>query len=146
MLVVWSYHLDTIIPTCRDFEEKLIKLVWDRRADFSSAPSVDASSNASSHVNLTEKVKEQRADAEAKEVPSALEAEAARNKPPKKTRFWGLSYFVANKGDVEKVADGPSPRPVRLFAPFYNGLGVALSICRSSYASCARAGGSSLLP
>ena len=139
MLVVWSYHLDTIIPTCRDFEEKLIKLVWDRRGDLSSAPSVDVASNASSDVNLTEKVKEQHAAAATKEVPSALEAEAARNKPPKKSRLWGLSYFVANKGDVEKVADGPSPRPVRLFAPFYNGLGVALSICRSSHA--ARAGG-----
>ncbi|KAM5541501.1 hypothetical protein V8D89_004691 [Ganoderma adspersum] len=128
VLVVWSYHLDTIISTCRDFEEKLIKLVWDRRADLSSAPSVDVSSNASSDVNLTEKVKEQHAQADSKEVPSALEAEATRNKRPKKTRFWGLSYFVANKGDIEKIADGPSPRPVRLFAPFYNGLGVGLSI------------------
>ncbi|KAI1784473.1 glycosyl transferase family group 2-domain-containing protein [Ganoderma leucocontextum] len=126
VLVVWSYQLDTIIPTCRDFEEKLIKLVWDRRADLSScAPSVNAS-NASSDVNLTEKVKEQQT--QTKEVPSALEPEAARNQPPKKTRLWGLSYFVTNKGDVEKTADGPSPRPIRLFAPFYNGLGVALSI------------------
>ncbi|KAI1784588.1 glycosyl transferase family group 2-domain-containing protein [Ganoderma leucocontextum] len=126
VLVVWSYQLDTIIPTCRDFEEKLIKLVWDRRGDrSSSAPSVNAS-NASSDVNLTEKVKEQQT--ETKEVPSALEAEAARNKPPKKTRFWGLSYFVTNKSDVEKTADGPSPRPIRLFAPFYNGFGVAMSI------------------
>ncbi|PIL32685.1 hypothetical protein GSI_05390 [Ganoderma sinense ZZ0214-1] len=129
VLVVWSYHLDTTILTCRNFEEKLIKLIWDGHADLSSsAPSVEGSSNASSNVNVTEKVKEQHTEADAKEVPIALEAEAVHNKPLKKTWFWGLSYFVANKADVEKITDGPSLRPVRLFAPFYNGLGVVLSI------------------
>ncbi len=148
MLVVWSYDLNTLIPTCRDFEEKLIKLVWDHRGDLpSSAPWVETSSIASSDVNLTEKVKEQHAEAEAKEVRDALEAEAtARNKPPKKPRFWGMSYFVANKGDVEKIADGPSPRPIRLFAPFYNGFGVALSICPSFRASRVRCVGSLHVP
>ena len=32
VMVVWTYDLDSIIPTCRDFEEKLIKLVWNRRS------------------------------------------------------------------------------------------------------------------
>ncbi|KAI0681571.1 hypothetical protein BC835DRAFT_1425474 [Cytidiella melzeri] len=36
VLVVWAYNLDNIIPTCRDFEDKLIKLVWAQRAALSS--------------------------------------------------------------------------------------------------------------
>ncbi|TFK91890.1 hypothetical protein K466DRAFT_595689 [Polyporus arcularius HHB13444] len=31
VLVVWSDSIDTIIPTCRDFEERLIKLLWRSR-------------------------------------------------------------------------------------------------------------------
>ncbi|EJF59433.1 hypothetical protein DICSQDRAFT_181943 [Dichomitus squalens LYAD-421 SS1] len=126
VLVVWSYHLDTIIPTCRDFEEKLIKLVWDRRLEYSVASwGHESSSEAASDVNLTEKVGEL---SETKEVASAPMADPPRAKAPKKTRFWGLSYFVAERSDIEKIADGPSPRPIRLFAPVYDGLGAALSI------------------
>ncbi|TDL23617.1 hypothetical protein BD410DRAFT_786853 [Rickenella mellea] len=32
VLVVWSGILESIIPTCREFEQMLIKLVWRRRA------------------------------------------------------------------------------------------------------------------
>lgn len=31
VLVVWSDELDSIIPTCRDFEDRLIKLLWRSR-------------------------------------------------------------------------------------------------------------------
>lgn len=31
VLVVWSDSIDTIIPTCHDFEERLIKLLWRSR-------------------------------------------------------------------------------------------------------------------
>ncbi|RPD65196.1 hypothetical protein L226DRAFT_456355 [Lentinus tigrinus ALCF2SS1-7] len=31
VLVVWSDSIDTIIPTCQDFEERLIKLLWRSR-------------------------------------------------------------------------------------------------------------------
>ncbi|OBZ73353.1 hypothetical protein A0H81_07233 [Grifola frondosa] len=95
VLVVWSYNLDNIISTCRDFEEKLIKLVWNRRFTYSSTLNSASASTSASDVNLTEKTKE-------------AEAPVVKN--------------------VEKTAEGPSERPIRLFAPFYNGLGVALSI------------------
>ena len=128
VLVVWSYNLDSIIPTCRDFEEKLIKLVWTHRSTNVSIASLNlASSNTSSDANLTEKLK---AVAESKEVPTTTEAQpAGRSNAPKKSRFWGLAYWVTDKGDIEKTAEGPSPRPIRLLAPAYNGLGVAMSIC-----------------
>lgn len=125
VLVVWSYHLDTIIPTCRDFEEKLIKLVWDHRfgSTFNSSIALP-SSNSSSVAHLNEKPVEQ---AETKEV--VAPAEDKRVKNSKKKRRCGLGYWVTDKDDIEKTAEGPSPRPIRLFAPVYNGLGVALSIC-----------------
>lgn len=31
VMVIWSNDIDTIIPTCRDFEERLIKLLWRSR-------------------------------------------------------------------------------------------------------------------
>ncbi|KAI0764208.1 glycosyl transferase family group 2-domain-containing protein [Trametes elegans] len=126
VLVVWSYQLETIIPTCRDFEEKLIKLVWNRRSENTSISSIaPASSNASSDVHLNEKRPD---EAGTKEVSAPAPPAQERPKHAKKRRTCGLGYWVTDKEDVEKTADGPSPRPVRLFAPVYNGLGVAMSI------------------
>ncbi|KAI0739937.1 glycosyl transferase family group 2-domain-containing protein [Daedaleopsis nitida] len=123
VLIVWSYNLDSIIPTCRDFEDKLIKLVWTHRSANISIASIDyASTHASSEAHLAEKTKEE-ADATTKEV---ARTQPAKDKKKKK-RFWGFAYWVADKDDVEKTAEGPSPRPIRLIAPFYNGLGVAMS-------------------
>lgn len=48
----------------------------------------------------------------------------------KKKRNCGLSYWVSDKSDVEKMAGGPSHRPVRLFAPVYGGFAAALSTCK----------------
>ena len=39
VLVIWSDNLDNIIPICRDFEDKLIKLVWRARAPLPSSAS-----------------------------------------------------------------------------------------------------------
>ncbi|KAI0327882.1 hypothetical protein GY45DRAFT_1372836 [Cubamyces sp. BRFM 1775] len=123
VLVVWSYQLDTIIPTCRDFEDKLIKLVWNLRSGYSSISSVVIpSSTASSEAHLNEKTTEEASTKEA--TPPAQDA---RPKSSKKRRC-GLGYWVTDKEDIEKTAEGPSPRPVRLFAPVYNGLGIAMSI------------------
>jgi cellulose synthase/poly-beta-1,6-N-acetylglucosamine synthase-like glycosyltransferase len=39
VLVVWADGPDTIIPTCNDFEERLIKLLWRARPGFGATPS-----------------------------------------------------------------------------------------------------------
>ncbi|KAI8976424.1 glycosyl transferase family group 2-domain-containing protein [Trametes punicea] len=125
VLIVWSYQLDTIIPTCRDFEDKLIKLVWNLRSGSTSISSVavPSSSNTSSDVNLNEKSTEQTS---VKDISAPVQD--PRAKASGKNRRCGLGYWITDKDDVEKTAEGPSPRPVRLFAPVYNGLGVAMSI------------------
>ncbi|KAI0728334.1 glycosyl transferase family group 2-domain-containing protein [Fomitopsis betulina] len=122
VLVVWSYSLDTIIPTCRDFEDKLINLVWKNRPAFgslfsSTAPSTNVSD---SDVNLNEK---QQLEVTDKEV-----SELAEKKGKSKKRSCAIfSYWVSAKADVdaEKTA---SNRPIRLFGPVYGGFAAALSI------------------
>ena len=128
---MWSYQLDTIIPTCREFEDKLIKLVWKSRPTNVSIASMSdlLASNGNSNAHLNEEPKEKETTKEA--VANPAEVAAKRATKPAKKRFWGLAYFVTDKDDVEKTAEGPSPRPIRLFAPVYNGLGVAMSICAS---------------
>ena len=123
-MVVWTYDLESIIPTCRDFEEKLIKLVWNRRSAFTSVANSLAPSTTASDVNLTEK-----AQAPAAEKEAIVLAPKQLNTPPKKRSCDIFGYWKAAASDVEKTAEGPSARPVRLFAPVYSGLGAALSLC-----------------
>ncbi|KIP01700.1 hypothetical protein PHLGIDRAFT_26915 [Phlebiopsis gigantea 11061_1 CR5-6] len=127
VLVVWAYSLDEIIPTCRDFEDKLIKLVWNQRSALVSlASSSAAPSNTGSDVNLTEKGALDKEAAKEKEKEHAEKRIAEKQAKSRVCRL-GLGYFVSSKHDVEKTADGPSPRPTRLLAPFYCGLAAAFS-------------------
>lgn len=137
MLVVWSDNLDNIIDLCREFEEKLIKLVWrSRNLLLAQSPPTDSSlsSTTSSNVNLNEKQAGTTTDVVV--VPD-------RDKPaPRKTRrawSWKPSPPADRKKSEaraeeasEKGAVGKNPRPIRLFASVYGGLGVALSICQFS--------------
>ncbi|KAH9927699.1 glycosyl transferase family group 2-domain-containing protein [Fomitopsis serialis] len=121
VLVVWSYALDTIIPTCRELEEKLIHLVWKQRNAFGSLASSMASTNVSdSNVNLTEKQAPVVTEKEVAEL-----AQQKENSRTKKRNCGIFSYWVSSKdNDSEKTA---SNRPIRLFAPVYGGLAAALS-------------------
>ncbi|KIP04001.1 hypothetical protein PHLGIDRAFT_94051 [Phlebiopsis gigantea 11061_1 CR5-6] len=125
VLVVWAYNLDDIIPHCRDFEDKLIKLVWNRRSAVLGLPTSSASlAAADSEQSLDEKETPLVTEKEAKE-----KAAVNTREPPKKSRrLFNFGYFVSNREDVEQNAEGPSHRPMRLFAPFYGGLAVALAI------------------
>lgn len=121
--MVWSYSLDTIIPTCRDFEDKLINLVWKQRTAYASLRSSAApSTNASDYdVNLNEKQVQEVSEKEVAELEH-------KKRSPKKRSCAIFSYWVSAKSDVdaEKTA---SNRPIRLFGPVYGGFAAALSIC-----------------
>jgi len=124
-MVVWTDDFDTIIPLAREFEEKLIKLVWKNRLAFSAPSSAQQSIAAtSSDVGFNEK------------TGSDTPEPTARDKVPKKSK-WGFSWKLSSKkpavqkgGDPEKGSPEYIPRRMRYFAPFYNGLGCALSLCR----------------
>ena len=49
----------------REFEDKLIKLVWNRRSAFASLDNSAAPSTTASNVNLTEKSRAEVAEKEA---------------------------------------------------------------------------------
>ena len=124
-MVVWADDFDTIIPLAREFEEKLIKLVWKNRLAFSAPNSTHQSPAAtSSDVGLNEK------------TGSSTPEPTARDKVPTKSKWkfgWKLSSekpASTKDQDPEKGVPEYIPRRMRMFAPFYNGLGCALSICR----------------
>ncbi|KAG1848118.1 glycosyl transferase family group 2-domain-containing protein, partial [Suillus subluteus] len=138
VIVIWSDSFDTIIPLCRDLEEKLIKLVWRFRHLASpvstTPPSTNSVSVTTSAANLVEK---DRVLTEAIPVTEKERNNARTKVPPKKSR-WAWSWRVspenrsmyADEYDLEKEGSPGSqgPRPLRLYAPFYCGLATALSI------------------
>ena len=125
-MVVWTDDFDTIIPLAREFEEKLIKLVWKNRLAYSAPNSAQQSlvGTTASNVGLNEK------------TDSSPPEPTARDKVPTKSK-WNFGWKLSSKEpapptdqDPEKGAPEYTPRRMRMFAPFYNGLGCALSICR----------------
>ncbi|KIM44070.1 hypothetical protein M413DRAFT_443129 [Hebeloma cylindrosporum] len=156
VLVVWSDDLDHIVPLCTEFEEKMMKLVWKTRHHGPTSSIITSASNSSvpsttaSNVNLVEKVSPvtrasvtvaSAAAATAalaeKEQSTVASATAVANLPApslKKSKGWGWGWKLSSKktrvetSDPEKDPSGRQARPIRLFAPLYNGLGVGLSL------------------
>ncbi|KAF8839996.1 hypothetical protein BDN67DRAFT_969247 [Paxillus ammoniavirescens] len=126
VLVLWSNNLDGIIPLCRDFEDKLIKLVWRARASFVAPSEISRSTNPSDD-NLFAKSKEEPST----EVIPVTPKELANITPkPKPSSGWKLFSWRSTRSEHEKDAEkaGPTQRRTRLIAPIYNGLGCALAI------------------
>lgn len=125
-MVVWTDDVDAIIPLAREFEEKLIRLAWKNRITRSAPSSIRQSPTAtSSDVWLNEKTGSNTSESTPHDqvpIPSG----------------WGFSWKLSSKEpvapkdqDSEMGVPGYIPRPMRMFAPLYNGLGCALSLCRS---------------
>ncbi|THG96109.1 hypothetical protein EW026_g5663 [Hermanssonia centrifuga] len=129
VLVVWAYNFDDIIPTVRDFEDKLLKLLLLQRSAYASLSSSVAPSTVGSAVNLNEKATQIINETEVEAFAKEKEENSKRDHDKrKKKRSCGFGYFVSAKEDIEKTADGSSARPIRLFAPFYGGFAAALSL------------------
>ena len=158
MLVVWADGPDTIIPTCNDFEERLIKLLWRARPGFGATPSSSHpasyadSNSAHSLIGVTGRgsaaPSERRvpggrstpaADAPKEDVEKAFAVREPRALPTVKRRWYGKRVVVEEQQfpDAEEKSEnqaenelgyGPEKRPVMLYAPFYNGLAAGLAI------------------
>ena len=117
-----------------------MKLIWRSRPATGASsiggtnPSSVSPSIAGSNINLTEKP---RISGLGTPEPGATEKEkesAPTPTPaPRKRKWWGWKLSEKGapppKSDEEKAHSGPQPRPIRLFAPAYNGFGAALSLC-----------------
>ena len=127
-MVIWTDDFDTIIPLAREFEEQLIKLVWKNRLAYSAPNSAQQSLVGTTASNVGLVVPNEKTEPDTPQP-------TARDLPPKsKWRFgWKLTSkepAAPKDQDPEKGTAEYIPRRMRMFAPFYNGLGCALSICR----------------
>ncbi|KAI0288324.1 glycosyl transferase family group 2-domain-containing protein [Russula brevipes] len=153
VLVVWADGPDTIIPTCNDFEERLIKLLWRARPGFGTTPSpshpASCADSVSAHslIGVTARgsapPSEQRVpvgritpavDA-IQDVEKALAQAASEPRVVRtlKRRWYGKRVIVEEKRfssaqDEAELEYGPEKRQVMLYAPLYNGIAAGLSI------------------
>jgi hypothetical protein len=135
VLVVWSDNLTSIIPQCREFEDHLIKLVWNQRHSLMAiapgpslpgTPAATSAANSSSEVQLNEKPKDQ----ESASAPAPAPEPSV--KPISGGSLWGWrirSKAKRSPAPRDPEQGGASARPTRYFAPVYGGLGLALSTC-----------------
>jgi hypothetical protein len=99
VLVVWSDSLDTIIPIARDFEDRLIRLLWRTKPPPPSTHELSIYSEKPVDPRLT---------------PSST----VNSESPK----------PIVEQDPEKVSQKQPTRPIMLYAPVYNGLSAALAL------------------
>ncbi|EJD00578.1 uncharacterized protein FOMMEDRAFT_91587 [Fomitiporia mediterranea MF3/22] len=143
VLVIWADILDNIIPIARDFEDKLVKLVWRVRPPLSpstsaiTAGSIGTPSTSLSQRNLNEKRKSEDDSEEQESIEVQQRAKAAAD--AKRGFSWfgwrttkdrhGLTTGArTEKIDIEAGDDVPEARPIRLFAPVYGGLAAGMSL------------------
>lgn len=123
VLVVWSDSLDTIIPIARDFEDRLIRLLWRNRPPVSSSviSTHSAPPSVSGHSPVgTPRVKEKHVESE------------SPTPPPRFRRTWYGRKILMSPSEIEKARE-PSQRTTVLYAPFYNGLAAGLSAGKNTY-------------
>ncbi|KAI5996067.1 glycosyl transferase family group 2-domain-containing protein [Pisolithus marmoratus] len=120
VLVVWSDSLDSIVPIARDFEDRLIRLLWRNRAPVLSpvqTSSVPDSVSGHSHAGL---------QLSEKPTPSSLPTAQPQEQKYKRT-WYGRKIPISDLDDAEKAVKR-TPRSTMLFAPVYNGLATGLAI------------------
>ncbi|KAH9061174.1 glycosyl transferase family group 2-domain-containing protein, partial [Lactarius vividus] len=141
VLVVWADGPDTIIPTCNDFEERLIKLLWRARPGFGATPSSShpasyADSN-SGHSLIGVAGRGSAPPSERRTSKRTFDKATGEPRVVRtvKRRWYGKRVVVEEKqfpdADAEDGAElgyGPEKRPVVLYAPLYNGIAAGLSL------------------
>ncbi|KAF8443806.1 glycosyl transferase family group 2-domain-containing protein [Boletus edulis BED1] len=120
VLVVWSDSLDTIIPIARDFEDRLIRLLWRNRpiltSSMISTPSAPTSLSGHSHFGIPQAQEKH------------LESKSPSPTPPQFRRTWYGRKVITSPSECEKGEQEPSQRTTVLYAPAYNGFAAGLSV------------------
>lgn len=121
VLVIFTSSLDSIIPTCQDFEDRLIKLLWRSRPTGSSSTtgsllprSSSYTASATGHDSLPTSVSNHS---------SALvhpSSPALQTKVKVRRNWYGKKVGIT-------AAKVPT-REVKLYAPVYNGLAAGLAL------------------
>ncbi|KAG9311354.1 glycosyl transferase family group 2-domain-containing protein [Chiua virens] len=117
VLVVWSDSLDTIIPTVRDFEDRLIRLLWRHRPTHSSMVSTSAPASLSGHSYVASPRPQEK----------HVEPDSPTPSPPRFRRTWYGRKVPLSPSECEKADREPSQRKTALYAPIYNGFAAGLA-------------------
>jgi hypothetical protein len=139
VLVVWSDTLDAIIPTCNDFENRLIKLLWRTRPNIMTlSPSTSAIFSSGGHIaGMTASGLSSLAGSVSghldMQIPTRTNGD--QDKAYKTSSQQGLvAYFhgkTLREKDIE-LGEIPSlekeERPTQLYAPIYNGLAAGMAL------------------
>lgn len=148
-LILWSYALESIIPLCKDFDEKLIKHIWRtrkvaRRSTFvppstaastntnaSSASGSQAELNPSTTVNEFDEKVNLEVEEKSLQVPPPAPKKSWwswRLQPPAPQSSSSSSSSSNPPGDPEKGPSRKKPRKLVLLGPLYAGCGAALAM------------------
>ncbi|KAH9023732.1 glycosyl transferase family group 2-domain-containing protein [Lactarius pseudohatsudake] len=127
VLVVWSENLDTIIPLCRDFEESLIKLVWNRHtvSGMATGPSIPPTAVTSAVGSIADSASDVQINDKEEEAATEPNAKPASGGSWFGWRIGSRAKRAPAPQDLEK--GGANARPAKYFGPVYSGLGLALS-------------------
>ncbi|KAJ6466992.1 glycosyl transferase family group 2-domain-containing protein [Mycena sanguinolenta] len=136
VLVVWSDSLDDIIPTCHDFEDRLIKLLWrSRPTGPSSFTGLSAPGSMAASVTSHSSLPARPYDPEKPLNQQALSSSAAsseklgpRTKIKVRRNWYGKKIGTTTTTISPDVEAGlRDTRAAQLYAPLYNGLAAGLS-------------------
>ncbi|KJA18241.1 hypothetical protein HYPSUDRAFT_169359 [Hypholoma sublateritium FD-334 SS-4] len=122
VMVIWAEALDRIVPLCQDVEERLIKLLWRARP---SGPSTATSQTGQSPSLAHSHMSAYSTSAAGSLADHGVKGGATRRRW--RRTWYGRKVPVREAGDVE-VAVAGERRPVRLYAPLYNGLAAGIAL------------------
>ncbi|KAF5373657.1 hypothetical protein D9758_000695 [Tetrapyrgos nigripes] len=134
VLVVWSSSIEAVIPTCQDFEDRLIKLLWRSRPAATnsviSGSSLPRAPSRNSNLPPPPSTYPPGSVAAASETERENAQRLAQGLPVAKTvtkRTWyGKKYTETVFESDDQLT--PKPRKAALYAPVYNGLAAALAL------------------
>ncbi|KAF7297159.1 Glyco-trans-2-like domain-containing protein [Mycena indigotica] len=122
VLVVWSDSIDAIIPTCQDFEDRLIKLLWRSRPTGPLSTPGSISGSILSHSSLAARPFDSEKQA------GLLPDQEKLTKAKVRRNWYGKKVGVETTIVAADVESGlRDRRDAKLYAPIYNGLAAGLS-------------------
>ncbi|CCM00464.1 uncharacterized protein FIBRA_02497 [Fibroporia radiculosa] len=156
VMVIWSDSIDGIIPTSKEFEERLIKLLWRSRPSAGASHANSSSSHPNSiHGSISGHSMMSRTSGRRLGVPGTpgppgtprgmgrmsmelMPSDVEKSLNPenngvktKTVRTWyGRKKTIIIQDEMGAALDelGPSKRPTLLYAPIYNGLAAGMAI------------------
>lgn len=156
MLVVWADGPHTIIPTCNDFEERLIKLLWRARPGFGTTPTPSShpasyADSASGHSLIPVAARGSTTPSERrvplgrsapgadaiKDVEKALAKASSEPRAVRTVKYRWYGKRVVEETRFQDAEDeielgyASEKRPTMLYAALYNGIAAGLSIGES---------------